>query len=117
MKDRYPKFIKDVRGKGFMVGLEFHDLIATLPMVLRRRWTARRQAEGLAVSGFVGALLLRDYDILVGFTEYNRNVHPARAAADLRTRACRPVLDAFDDLLSRGIARIVKDFIKGYAAG
>ena len=26
------------------------------------------------LAGFVGALLLREYDMLVAFTEYNRNV-------------------------------------------
>ncbi len=32
---RYPTLIKDVRGKGMMVGLEFHDFSKAMPMVLR----------------------------------------------------------------------------------
>lgn len=32
---RYPGLLKDVRGKGMMVGLEFHDFSQAMPMVLR----------------------------------------------------------------------------------
>ncbi|MCB1417910.1 MAG: aspartate aminotransferase family protein, partial [Notoacmeibacter sp.] len=35
LQAKYPKMIKEVRGKGFMVGLEFHDFSQTLPVVLR----------------------------------------------------------------------------------
>ena len=35
LQAKYPKIIKDVRGKGLMIGLEFHDFSQTLPMVLR----------------------------------------------------------------------------------
>ena len=57
-----------------MVGLEFHDFSQTLPMVLRPIVGMLDDKLKGSLSGFVGALLLRDYDVLVAFTEYNRNV-------------------------------------------
>jgi len=35
LKAKYPQIIKDVRGSGFMVGLEFQDFSQTLPALLR----------------------------------------------------------------------------------
>jgi acetylornithine/succinyldiaminopimelate/putrescine aminotransferase len=63
-----------VRGQGLMIGLEFHDFSQTLPMVLRPVVSVLDDKLKGSLSGFVGALLLRDYDVLVAFTEYNRNV-------------------------------------------
>jgi acetylornithine/succinyldiaminopimelate/putrescine aminotransferase len=68
-----------------------------------------------SLCGFVGALLLKDYDTLVAFTEYNRNVirlePPLIATRADVDRFC----DAFDDLLSRGVARIVTDYLRKVA--
>ena len=71
---------------------------------------ALRQVVGLLddklkgwLSGFVGALLLRDYDVLVAFTEYNRNVirlePPLICERDHVDQFC----DASMTCLSRGI--------------
>ena len=35
LQEKYPKIIKDVRGQGLMVGLEFQDFSQTMPMVVR----------------------------------------------------------------------------------
>ena len=112
LQAKYPKIIKDVRGKGLMVGLEFHDFSQTLPMVLRPVVSMLDDKLKGSLSGFVGALLLRDYDVLVAFTEYNRNV--VRLLPPL---VCSPtdvdvLIAALDDLLGRGIVSIVKDFVK-----
>jgi len=112
LQAKYPKIIKDVRGKGLMVGLEFHDFSQTLPMVLRPVVSVLDDKLKGSLSGFVGALLLRDYDLLVAFTEYNRNV--VRLLPPL---VCTPadvgvLIAALDDLLGRGIVSIVKDFVK-----
>ena len=91
LKAKYPKIIKDVRGKGFMVGLEFHDFSQTLPMVLRPVVSVLDDKLKGSLSGFVGALLLRDYDVLVAFTEYNRNVIRLEPPLICAARACRPL--------------------------
>jgi acetylornithine/succinyldiaminopimelate/putrescine aminotransferase len=112
LQAKYPKIIKDVRGKGFMIGLEFHDFSQTLPMVLRPIVSVLDDKLKGSLSGFVGALLLRDYDVLVAFTEYNRNVIRLEPPLICRKEHVDQFDDALDSLLSRGIVSIVKDFVK-----
>ena len=66
--------IKEVRGQGLMVGIEFHDFSQTLPIGLRQMISVLDDKLKGSLCGFVGSLLLRHYGILVAFTEYNRNV-------------------------------------------
>lgn len=112
LKSKHPTIIKDVRGKGLMIGLEFHDFSQTLPMVLRPIVSVLDDKLKGSLSGFVGALLLRDYDVLVAFTEYNRNVIRLEPPLICRNEHVDRFADALDSLLSRGIVAIVKDFVK-----
>ncbi|TIM29511.1 MAG: aspartate aminotransferase family protein, partial [Mesorhizobium sp.] len=112
LREKYPKIIKDVRGKGLMVGLEFHDFSQTLPMVLRPVVSVLDDKLKGSLSGFVGALLLRDYDVLVAFTEYNRNVIRLEPPLICQREHVDRFVEALDGLLSRGIVSIVKDFVK-----
>jgi len=112
LQAKYPKIIKDVRGKGFMIGLEFHDFSQTLPMVLRPVVSMLDDKLKGSLSGFVGALLLRDYDVLVAFTEYNRNVIRLLPPLICQREHVDRLVDAMDSLLGRGIVAIVKDFVK-----
>lgn len=109
---KYPKIVKDVRGKGLMVGLEFHDFSQTLPMVLRPMVAMLDDKLKGSLSGFVGSLLLRDYGVLVAFTEYNRNVIRLEPPLICKREHVDQFIAAFDDLLGRGIVSIVKDFVK-----
>ncbi|QHG70388.1 aspartate aminotransferase family protein [Ensifer adhaerens] len=111
LKEKYPKIIKDVRGKGLMVGLEFQDFSQTLPMVLRPVVSMLDDKLKGSLSGFIGALLLRDYDVLVAFTEYNRNVIRLEPPLICERGHVDQFIAALDDLLGRGIVRIVKDFV------
>lgn len=112
LKAKYPKIIKDVRGRGLMVGLEFHDFSQTLPMVLRPVVSMLDDKLKGSLSGFVGALLLRDYDCLVAFTEYNRNVIRLEPPLICGREHVDRFVDSLDSLLGRGIVAIVKDFVK-----
>lgn len=112
LKAKYPKIIKDVRGQGLMVGLEFHDFSQTLPMVLRPVVSVLDDKLKGSLSGFVGALLLRDYDVLVAFTEYNRNVVRLLPPLTCSRADVDVLVAALDSLLGRGIVSIVKDFVK-----
>ncbi|MEP4113848.1 MAG: aminotransferase class III-fold pyridoxal phosphate-dependent enzyme, partial [Nitratireductor sp.] len=112
LKDKYPKIIKDVRGRGLMVGLEFQDFSQTLPMVLRPIVGVLDDKLKGSLSGFVGALLLRDHDVLVAFTEYNRNVIRLEPPLICGREHVDAFVDALDSLLGRGIVAIVKDFVK-----
>lgn len=112
LKDKYPKIIKDVRGQGFMVGLEFQDFSYTLPTVVKPMVSMLDEKLKGSLSGFVGALLLRDYDTLVAFTEYNRNVIRLEPPLICQREHVDTLVDALDSLLGRGVVSIVKDFVR-----
>jgi len=112
LRQKFPKIIKEVRGKGFMIGLEFQDFSQTLPMMLRPVVSVLDDKLKGSLSGFIGALLLRDYNVLVAFTEYNRNVIRLEPPLICRREHVDTFVDALDSLLSRGIVAIVKDFVK-----
>ena len=57
-------------------------------------------------------MLLRDYDVLVAFTEYNRNVIRLLPPLICQREHVDQLVDALDSLLGRGIVAIVKDFVK-----
>ncbi|WAJ30562.1 aspartate aminotransferase family protein [Antarcticirhabdus aurantiaca] len=112
IKDKHPSLIKEVRGRGLMIGLEFQDFSRALPFALRPMVAMLDDKLKGSLSGFVGALLLRDYDCLVAFTEYNRNVIRLEPPLICGDEHVDQFCDALDALLSRGIVSIVKDFVK-----
>lgn len=112
LKDRYPKIIKDVRGQGYMVGLELQDFSQTLPAVLRPAVAMLDDKLKGSLSGFIGAALLRDHSVLVAFTEYNRNVIRLEPPLVCQPEHVDQFIDALDAVLARGVVRIVKDFIQ-----
>ncbi|WP_199773029.1 aspartate aminotransferase family protein [Ensifer adhaerens] len=112
LKAKYPKIIKDVRGQGLMIGLEFQDFSQTLPMVLRPVVSMLDDKLKGSLSGFIGALLLRDYDVLVAFTEYNRNVIRLEPPLICERAHVDQFISALDELLGRGIVGIVKGFLE-----
>ena len=115
IKAKYPKLISDVRGQGLMVGLELADLSQALPFGLKQAVSVLDDKLKGSLAAFVGAALLRDYDILVAFTEYNRNVIRLEPPLICQRNHVDAFADALDELLSRGLVRIVTDFMKGYA--
>jgi acetylornithine/succinyldiaminopimelate/putrescine aminotransferase len=102
--------IKDVRGQGLMVGVEFQDFSQTLPFGLRHVISMLDDKLKGSVCGFVGSLLLRDYGILVAFTEYNRNVMRLEPPLIVTREQIDRFVGSLDDLLGRGILRIVTDY-------
>jgi acetylornithine/succinyldiaminopimelate/putrescine aminotransferase len=112
LQAKHPSMIKEVRGKGLMVGLEFHDISQMLPIGLRQMVAVLDDKLKGSVCGFVGSLLLKQYGILVAFTEYNRNVVRLEPPLIVQRAHVDAFVDALDDLLGRGIARIVTDYLR-----
>jgi len=112
LQRNYPSIIKDVRGQGLMVGLEFHDISHTLPTGVRQSVAVLDDKLKGSLCGFVGSLLLRDYAVLVAFTEYNRNVVRLEPPLIVSRAEVDRFVDALDDLLGRGVARIVADYAR-----
>ena len=115
LKAKYPSIIVDVRGRGLMVGLEFGDFSQTLPFGLRQAVSVLDDKLKGSLCGFVGSLLLKDYGVLVAFTEYNRNVIRLEPPLIAQREHIDILIEALDDLLSRGIVRIVTDFLRARA--
>jgi acetylornithine/succinyldiaminopimelate/putrescine aminotransferase len=113
LRRKYPTLIREVRGQGLMIGVEFQDFSQTLPFGLRQAVAVLDDKLKGGLSGFVGSLLLRDYDVLVAFTEYNRNVIRLEPPLIVTRDHIDAFIGALDDLLGRGIARIVTDYVTG----
>jgi acetylornithine/succinyldiaminopimelate/putrescine aminotransferase len=111
LQAKYPKIIKDVRGQGLMVGLEFQDFSQTLPAILRPLVATLDDKLKGSLSGFIGSALLRDYNVLVAFTEYNRNVIRLEPPLICERLHVDQFIHALDSVLAGGITRIVRDFI------
>ncbi|MEM1040415.1 MAG: aspartate aminotransferase family protein [Pseudomonadota bacterium] len=111
LQEKHPKLIKDVRGRGFMMGLEFHDFSHTMPAAVRPMLAVLDDKLKGSLSGFIGSALLRDHDVLVAFTEYNRNVIRLQPPLITTKEHVDTFITAFDSVLSGGVVKIVKDFV------
>jgi ornithine--oxo-acid transaminase len=111
LQSRYPTLLKDVRGRGMMIGLEFHDFSRTMPMVLRPVIALLDDKLKGSLPGFIGSHLLRDHGVLVAFTEYNRNVIRLEPPLICERAHVDAFIEELDEVMSRGIVRIVKDFV------
>jgi acetylornithine/succinyldiaminopimelate/putrescine aminotransferase len=112
LREKHPKLIKEVRGQGLMVGLEFHDISRAMPLGASQLIAMLDDKLKGTLCGFVGSLLLRDYDVLVAFTEYNRNVIRLEPPLIVTSQEIDYFVESLDKLLSRGLTRIVADYAK-----
>lgn len=112
LQRKHPKLIADVRGKGLMVGLELADISRTLSSGAQRVVSVFDERLKGSLCGFVGTLLLRDYDVLVAFTEYNRNVIRLEPPLIVTRAEVDTLVAALDDLLARGVGHLVADYAK-----
>ena len=112
LQARYPNIIKEVRGRGLMIGIEFNDISKTLPIGLKRIVSMLDEKLKGSLCGFIGSLLLAEYDILVAFTEYNRNVIRLEPPLIIAKEHIDTFIRALDDLLSSGVTGIVMRYAK-----
>ena len=112
LRAKHPTLLKEIRGRGLMIGVEFQDISETMPFGLKHMVALLDDKLKGSLCGFVGALLLKDYDTLVAFTEYNRNVIRLEPPLICQREHVDTFVDALDSLLSRGIVAIVKDVVK-----
>jgi ornithine--oxo-acid transaminase len=112
LQAKHPTLLKDVRGRGMMVGLEFHDFSQTLPLVLRPVVAALDDKLKGSLPGFIGSHLMRDHGVLVAFTEYNRNVIRLEPPLICERAHIDEFIAALDEVMSRGVVKIVTDFVK-----
>jgi len=112
LRKKHKKIIKEVRGRGLMIGIEFVDFSKTLPFGIEQMISVLDDKLKGSLCGFIGSLLLKDYDVLVAFTEYNRNVIRLEPPLIVTREQIDILINSLDDLLKRGIVKIVKDYVK-----
>jgi ornithine--oxo-acid transaminase len=110
LQHKYPALIKEVRGRGLMVGVEFHDISRSLPFGLRNLMATQDERLKGSLCGFTGSALLRDHNILVAFTEYNRNVIRLEPPLIVTREQVDTFLQALGSVLQKGVFRMVSDF-------
>lgn len=115
LQKKHPQVLKEIRGKGLMIGIEFQDISQTLPFGLRQMVSLLDDKLKGSLCGFNGALLLAKHDVLVAFTEYNRNVIRIEPPLNITREDADKFLRAFEEVLSRGVTGIVKDYISTVA--
>jgi acetylornithine/succinyldiaminopimelate/putrescine aminotransferase len=116
LQQQHPKLIKEVRGIGLMVGIEFADLSDTLPFGMRQMVSLLDDKLKGSLCGFAGTLLLRDWDTLVAFTEYNRNVIRLEPPLIAKAEHIDAFLKTFGEMLELGVTKIVTRYAKGAIA-
>jgi acetylornithine/succinyldiaminopimelate/putrescine aminotransferase len=112
LMQKYPKLIKDVRGRGMMMGLELHDLSSAMPTAVTPLLAPLDEKLKGSLSGFIGSAMLRDHNVLVAFTEYNRNVIRLQPPLTVTSKHIDVFIQALDAVLARGLTRIIMDFVK-----
>jgi acetylornithine/succinyldiaminopimelate/putrescine aminotransferase len=112
LREQYPGIIKEVRGKGLMIGLEFQDLSKTFRAGFSKLIAPLDERLKGSVCGMVGSLLFSDFNIIVAFTEYNRNVIRLEPPLIVTREQVDYLVDSMESLLHRGIARIMADYLR-----
>jgi acetylornithine/succinyldiaminopimelate/putrescine aminotransferase len=114
---KYPSLLKEARGQGLMIGVEFNDISQALPFGLKQMVALLDDKLKGSLCGFFGALMLAQKGMLVAFTEYNRNVIRLEPPLTITKEHVDAFVDAFDEILSRGVVGIVKDYLALKVAG
>lgn len=117
LRSKYPMLIADVRGMGLMVGVEMTNISRSMPRGLRTLISTVDERLRGGLAAIVGALLLHEYDILVAFTEYDRNVIRLEPPLIVEGGQIDQFVESLDDLLSRDFARIAMDYVRKVKLG
>jgi acetylornithine/succinyldiaminopimelate/putrescine aminotransferase len=112
LQERYTRLIKEVRGLGLMIGVEFTDVSEAMPFGVRQIVSLLDDKLKGSLCGFTGSLLLRDYATLVAFTEYNRNVMRLEPPLIAAAEHIDKFLGSFEEILASGITKIVSRYAR-----
>jgi acetylornithine/succinyldiaminopimelate/putrescine aminotransferase len=114
LQDKYPMLIREVRGQGLMVGVEFQDFSQTLSYPFRKIVSVLDEKLKGSLCGFVGSILFREHNILVAFTEYNRNVIRLQPPLIVTSAEIDRFVEALDEVLGRGITSIITNYTRNF---
>ena len=64
LRAKYPTLLKEIRGRGLMIGVEFQDISETMPFGLKHMVALLDDKLKGSLCGFVGALLLKELSLI-----------------------------------------------------
>lgn len=112
LKENYPKFIKDVRGRGLIIGVEFHDISNTLFTPIQKMFSLIDEKLKGSMAGLIGAILLSKYRIIISFTGTNQNVIRLHPPYITKKEHIDHFINSLNEILDAGISGIVQQFLK-----
>ena len=112
LKANYPSLIKDIRGRGLMIGIEFNDISQSFKQPLSTIISTMDSRLKGSMTAFIGSILLNEFKVLIGFTEYNRNVMRLHPPLITNKKNINYFLESLETVLQRGLTGIIKSFIK-----
>jgi ornithine--oxo-acid transaminase len=104
----HPDVVADVRGRGLLIGIELravHEVLPLQTLAARSRWV-ESLGDG-ALSALVASTLLHRYGILVGLTDFDRNVLRLTPPLNIDRQHVERFVCALSDLLSGGVLSLL----------
>ena len=95
-----------------LIPIEFNDISQTFGPIISTLLSSMDNKLKGSITGFVGSIMLNKYHILVGFTEYNRNVLRLHPPLITKCEHIDYFIDSFNEILVGGVVGIIKNFIK-----
>lgn len=113
LKEKHP-LIRDVRGKGLLIGIEFESSAGSLTDMLSFGMLSRVTEEYLA--SLVAGKLLNEYRVITAYTLNNPNVMRLEPPLTVEKSQIDYVLKALDEILDahRGFFGLARSALKGY---
>ena len=99
LKERFPNFIKDVRGRGLLVGMEFNPLTGGILNKVTGGKINQIAEEYLAA--LVAAELMNDYRVITAYTLNNPNVIRLEPPLIVTREQLDHLVDALQDIFQK----------------
>jgi putrescine aminotransferase len=109
LRQKYPDWIRDVRGRGLMVGIEFDEGVVDKAQYLPAKIPGLRHVLKEHLPGMVAAALLKQHGILGTLMLNNRSVLRVYPPLIVTEQQIDYFIGALDDVLGQGPRELVKN--------
>jgi len=112
IKEQYPRIVKDVRGLGLIIGIEFYDISNTLVAPFRMVTSIFDEKLKGSLAGLITSILLCQYRIFVNLTGTNRNVIRLHPPYITKKKHIDYFISSLDNILASGNYGVVKQYVR-----
>lgn len=109
LQDKYPQWIKEVRGQGLMIGIEFQESISDSANYLPLKIPGLRAVIKEHLPGMVAAALLKQFNILGTLMLNNQSVLRIYPPLTIQEDDLHYFVDSLDTLLAQGPKSLIKN--------